>query len=162
MPAPAPDPDPGFAGMTDWNMDTYFCGAALRAWALMSQGDELLPTRYRKGRISEEVAAVFAEAHGLLILERNFRCPLGEIDLIAQDGPTIVFVEVRSRYGMGYGLPQESVTREKQKRLTQLAQWYLKARRLEGRSARFDVLAILWKGQEPEITWIPNAFEATQ
>lgn len=112
--------------------------------------------------MSEEVAAVFAEAHGLRILERNFRCPLGEIDLIAQDGHSIIFVEVRSRCGLGFGSPQESVTRQKQKRLTQLAQWYMKARRLEGCPARFDVLAILWKGREPEITWIPNAFEATQ
>jgi len=121
-----------------------------------------MPTRYRKGRMGEDLAVAFAEAHGLRILDRNFRCPLGEIDLIARDGTMIVFIEVRSRYGMGYGSPQESVTREKQRRLTQLAHWYLKARRMEGSHARFDVLAILWKGREPEITWIPNAFEATQ
>jgi putative endonuclease len=121
--------------------------------------DEDVVTRHRKGRISEEVAAGYLQQHGLKILDQNFRCSLGEIDLVARDGPTIVFVEVRSRYGTGYGLPQESVTFRKQKRLTQLAQWYLKARGLEGKPARFDVLGILWRGQEPEVTWIVDAFE---
>lgn len=119
-----------------------------------------METRHRKGTISEGVAAEFLKQHGLEILERNFRCPLGEIDLVAQDGKTVVFVEVRSRYGTGYGLPQESVTSHKQKRLTRLAQWYLKARRLEREPARFDVVGILWRNREPEVTWIVDAFEA--
>lgn len=141
---------------------TVGCQAALsfKTWPIAGKRD--MPTRYRKGRIAEDLAVSFAEAHGLCILDRNFRCPLGEIDLVARDGSTIVFIEVKSRYGIGYGSPQESVTHRKQRRLTQLAHWYLKARRMEGSPARFDVLAILWRGREPEITWIPNAFEATQ
>jgi len=125
-------------------------------------GRFIVLTRYQKGRDSEEVAARYLEKQGLKILDRNFRCPLGEIDLIARDGGTIVFVEVKSRYGKGYGLPQESVTRAKQKRLTLLAQWYLKSQKGDTRRARFDVLGIVWDDQDPQVTWIANAFEASQ
>lgn len=118
-------------------------------------------TRHHKGRASEEVAARYLEGQGLKILDRNFRCQLGEIDLVARDGGTIVFVEVKSRYGTGYGLPQESVNRTKQKRLTMLAQWYLKTQKLDTRKARFDVLGIIWNDQDPQVTWITNAFEAS-
>lgn len=90
----------------------------------------------------------------------NYRCALGEIDLICRDGATYVFVEVRSRSGSSHGSPQESVTRRKQQRLVRLAQWYLKQIRQSRASARFDVVAVLWRGGEPSITWIANAFSA--
>lgn len=118
-------------------------------------------TRHDKGRIGEELAARYLEERGLQILDRNFRCPLGEIDLIARDGRTLVFVEVKSRYGKGFGLPQEAVTHAKRRKLTLLAQWYLKSRALDTGRARFDVLGIVWSGKGPELTWIVNAFEAT-
>lgn len=118
--------------------------------------------RQQRGKQGELLAAEFLERHGLQIACRNFRCPIGEIDLIAWEGKTIVFVEVRSRYSGSYGLPQESITRSKQRRLTRLGQWYIKQNRLEGKSARFDVIAIDWQRAEPEITWIANAFEARE
>jgi len=117
-------------------------------------------TRQKKGQQGELLAAEFLERQGLRIASRNFRCPLGEIDLVAWDQETVVIVEVRSRYSKDFGLAQESVSVGKQQRLTRLGQWYLKQNRLEGRPARFDVIAIDWSGGEPQITWIPNAFEA--
>lgn len=119
-----------------------------------------MATRHTKGKTGEILAAEFLEGRGLEIVDRNVRCSLGEIDLVALDGKVIVFVEVRSRFTEAYGSPKESVTWTKQKRLTRLAQWYLKQRRLERQSARFDVIAITWKSAEPKIEWIANAFDA--
>jgi len=118
--------------------------------------------RQKRGKQGELLASEFLEKHGLKIDCRNFRCPIGEIDLIARDKKTIVFIEVKSRYSGSYGLPQDSVTRSKQRRLTRLGQWYIKQNRLEGKPARFDVVAIDWHSVEPEITWIVNAFEACE
>jgi putative endonuclease len=115
-----------------------------------------------KGRRGEDLAARFLREQGLQLLEQNVRCVLGEIDLVAKDGGTLVFVEVRSRSGNRFGLPEASVSLAKQRRLTQLARWYLQRHRLESRPARFDVIAIRWVVNQPEITWIPNAFEARE
>jgi len=119
-------------------------------------------TRHDKGREGEFLAAEYLKQHGIKVVAQNFRCPIGEIDLIGRDGKTIVFVEVRSRSTANYGLPQESISRSKQRRLTRLAQWYLKRYGLERESARFDVVAILWQDGKPELTWIVNAFEARE
>lgn len=126
----------------------------------MEKARQMMATRYEKGRHGEDVAVRFLKQQGLQVIAQNVRCPLGEIDIVGRDGKTIVFVEVKSRSSSGYGLPQESVTRSKQRRLTRLAQWYIKSHRLELQPARFDVVAVSWKGGEPEVTWIPNAFEA--
>jgi putative endonuclease len=121
----------------------------------------MMDSRPGKGRLSESVAADFLKDQGLVIVAQNVRCPLGEIDLVARHDKTHVFVEVKSRFASGRGLPQESVTWAKRKRLTRLAQWYIKQHRLHRQPARFDVIAITWQGNEPSIQWIPNAFEAT-
>jgi putative endonuclease len=113
-----------------------------------------------KGKLSEAVAADFLKKQGLTVVAQNVRCTLGEIDLIARQGNIHVFVEVKSRFASGRGLPQEAITRAKQRRITRLAQWYIKQHRLQHQSARFDVIAITWQGDEPQILWIPNAFEA--
>lgn len=125
-------------------------------------GGQSMETRQEKGKRSEDLAAEFLARKGLKILGRNVRCALGELDLICRAGETTVFVEVKSRYAGGYGLPQESVSGGKQRKLTRLAQWYLKSHGLERQPARFDVVAILWKQDEPELTWIVNAFEARE
>jgi putative endonuclease len=121
----------------------------------------MMDSRPGKGKMSEMVAADFLKDQGLAIVAQNVRCPLGEIDLVARQGNIHVFVEVKSRFASGHGLPQESVTWAKRKRLTRLAQWYIKQHRLHRQPARFDVIAITWQGNEPSIHWIPNAFEAT-
>lgn len=119
-----------------------------------------MDTRQQTGRKGESAAAQFLTQHGMKLLSHNFRCPLGEIDLVGLEGKTIVFVEVRSRSTSRYGTPQESITIGKQKRLTRLARWYLKKNGLEGKPARFDVVAVMWRDGLPEVTWIVNAFEA--
>jgi putative endonuclease len=121
-----------------------------------------METRQQKGRRSEDLAAEFFKDQGMKIIAQNVRFPIGEIDLIVKDGKTTVFVEVRSRSAGGYGSPQESVTHTKQRKLTKLAQWYLKQNGLGGQPARFDVVAITWQDSKPELTWIVNAFEACE
>ncbi len=119
----------------------------------------MMMNRYRKGRDGERAAAEYLSGSGIKILDRNFRCPLGEIDLVAKDGHTIVFVEVRSRQPDGICSPEESISMRKRGRLTRAALWYLKQRGLLGSCARFDVVAIRWNGEQPDINWIVNAFE---
>jgi putative endonuclease len=115
------------------------------------------------GSRSERAASTFLGKQGLRILEHNFTCDLGEIDIVALAGDCIVFVEVRSTEGPDTSAPALSVDHAKQARLTRLALYYLQSRRLLEHSARFDVLAISWpQGQtEPTIVHYPNAFEAT-
>jgi len=122
----------------------------------------VMDSRREKGRLGEHLAREFLREKGLIILESNVRCPLGEIDVVARDGSTLVFVEVRSRSVDRFGLPQESVNRRKQRRITQLAQWYLKKHPFPGLCVRFDVVAVSWEREPPRITWIPNAFEACE
>ncbi|PIU31353.1 MAG: YraN family protein [Syntrophobacteraceae bacterium CG07_land_8_20_14_0_80_61_8] len=116
--------------------------------------------RTEKGRRAEALAADFLSDRGLKLVTANYRCALGEIDLICRDGATYVFVEVRSRSGSSHGSAQESVTRRKQQRLVRLAQWYLKEVRQPRASARFDVVAVQWRGGEADLAWIANAFGA--
>ena len=112
---------------------------------------------------SEKGAASFLRGLGLRILEHNFTCELGELDIIALDGQCVVFVEVRSTEASDTTNAALSVDRKKQERLTRLALYYLKRRGLLDHSARFDVLAVSWPAQagEPKVVHYPNAFEAT-
>lgn len=104
--------------------------------------------RRRRGAKGEAAAAAYLARKGYRILERNYRCPLGEIDLIAVDGGEIVFIEVRTRSSHAYGTPQESVDGRKQVRLRRLGAYYLAARGLAGRACRFDVVAVMLDSQE--------------
>ncbi|MBI2805617.1 MAG: YraN family protein [Planctomycetes bacterium] len=115
------------------------------------------------GSRSEKSAAIYLRRLGLRILEHNFSCDLGEIDIIALDGETVVFVEVRSTETNDPKRPALSVDQQKQQRLTRLALFYLKSRNLLGHSARIDVLAVSWPASqtEPVIEHYPSAFEAT-
>ena len=115
------------------------------------------------GTRSERAAAAYLKKLGYRILQRNFRCPLGELDLIALDGECIVFVEVRSTQGTDLNRPALSVDVEKQRRLTKLALYFLQRYKLLGRSARFDVLAVSWPADQakPTMAHYPSAFEAT-
>lgn len=103
----------------------------------------------------EEKAAEYMKQHGYQILERNYRCRQGEIDIIAQDGDYLVFVEVKYRGSTEKGYPAEAVTERKQRTIRQVAAYYLYSRRLsEQTPVRFDVAAILGE----EIQYIKNAF----
>lgn len=111
------------------------------------------------GDRGERAAARFLRRRGCRILLRGYRTPQGEIDLIARDGDTLVFVEVKSRRR---GEPAEAVTPEKQRRLTLAALHFLKANRLLDTPCRFDVVAIVWPDDRrpPQIEHITHAFEA--
>lgn len=91
------------------------------------------------------------EQQGYCILERNFRCSYGEIDLVAEDAHDLIFVEVKTRRGNAYGLPEEAVTARKQQKLVQVATYYLDLHYCAERSWRIDVVAVqLSVGGKPE------------
>jgi putative endonuclease len=114
------------------------------------------------GTRSERAASRFLRGLGYRIVARNYSCRLGELDLVALDGSLLVFVEVRSTGNDDTERPAGSVDRTKQQRLTDLALYFLKEKRLLGRPARFDVLAISWPAdrREPAIVHYRQAFEA--
>ncbi len=117
----------------------------------------------RLGNQGERAALRFLKQQGYSILARQFRTDLGELDIIALDRETVVFVEVKTRQSDAKGQPFEAVTRQKQSQLTRLASSFLKSHQLLDRPARFDVVSILWPDNksEPEITHFQNAFDAT-
>ena len=94
------------------------------------------------GEMGENLAALYLERTGLTVIERNYRCKAGEIDLVAQDGTELVFAEVRTRAGSSFGSPEESITTRKQRRMAECALSYLAERGAHGRSWRVDLLAI--------------------
>ena len=115
------------------------------------------------GNYGEFLARQYLKAQGYRILEENFRNKLGEIDLIAQDGKTICFVEVKTRQFLDQGQPYEAVTPWKIRKLSQMATSYLKHKyhSLEVLS-RFDVISIVQdKETPPDIKHIKNAFDST-
>ncbi|MEW5898090.1 MAG: YraN family protein [Bacillota bacterium] len=123
--------------------------------------------RQELGKLGEELAASYLQEKGYRLLERNYRCRLGEIDIVALDGDVLVFVEVRCRTSGRFGLPQESIRREKQAKLRKLAQYYLLRAARSGpapatgkNQVRFDVLALLFDCEQVSyrIEHIQNAF----
>ncbi|MBI4579230.1 MAG: YraN family protein [Planctomycetes bacterium] len=94
------------------------------------------------GRLGEQQAERFLRRLRYRTVARNYRCPLGEIDLIMLDRSTVVFVEVKSRRGTDHADPEDSVTRAKQERLGRCAQYFLRHTHSESRACRFDVVAV--------------------
>ncbi len=113
------------------------------------------------GDRGERAAAAYLRKRGMRIIVRNYKGAGGEIDLIARDGDTLVFIEVKTRQA---GTPAEAVTPEKQKRITRAALAFLKKHDLlnAGVPSRFDVVAVVWPeaDRQPRIEHFPNAFEA--
>jgi len=101
------------------------------------------------GRYGEQVAAQHLVDQGLVVLERNWRCDVGEIDIVARDGDTLVVCEVKTRSGTGYGSPLEAVTEEKARRLRRLAARWVQASGLHPPAIRIDVVAVLASGRGP-------------
>jgi putative endonuclease len=108
-----------------------------------------------RGESAEARAAVFLEGRGLKIIARNYRCRFGEIDLVARNGATLVFVEVRARTSEAYGGAAGSITFAKRRRLLAAARHYL-ARQGAHCACRFDV--VLMSGSSSRIEWIADAF----
>jgi putative endonuclease len=111
------------------------------------------------GRDGEALAEAFLRGLRYRIVARNYRCRAGEIDLIAEDGATLVFVEVRSRTGDGFGGPLESVDRRKQARLARVARHFLGDRGWAERDARFDVIGVRFDREPPGVEHVTGAFE---
>lgn len=113
------------------------------------------------GKRWEAAAESFLRREGLKTLKRNYRCRLGEIDLVMRDGASLVFVEVRFRQCAGHGSGAESVTRAKQRRLARAAGVFLGQHpKWAARPCRFDVVSIGLDHGSPQTDWIRNAFNA--
>jgi len=115
------------------------------------------------GQRGEGEAARYLRRLGYKIVARGSRSPLGELDLVAVDGQTVVFVEVKTRESTAGGHPAEAVNTDKQQRLTRLGLAFLKRHGLLEYPARFDVVAITWPegARRPTVEHIPSAFPAT-
>ncbi len=116
--------------------------------------------RKKVGTDGEEIAVNFLRRRGLQIIEQNFSCRLGEIDIIALDNNTICFVEVKTRKSLQFGFGFEAVLARKQNKIMKTALLYLKSKGLSDHDFRFDVISILLSVPDaPQVEYLENAFE---
>lgn len=119
------------------------------------------PRREKKelGEKGEELALRFLKKKGYRLIEKNYICKLGEMDIIAREKDTLVFIEVKTRTSTEFGPPQLAVNASKQRQLSKVALNYLSENRLKDVKARFDVVAILLRSKGEEIELIRDAFD---
>jgi putative endonuclease len=110
------------------------------------------------GKDGEDWAVKYLKSNGFKILDKNFRCQIGEIDIVAKDKNTIVFVEVKTRKTDEFAEPFESVGKRKQAKIRDLAEYYLQEKDYSDCEIRFDVLSIVSDGSDKKIEHITNAF----
>lgn len=121
----------------------------------------MVDTRKKLGNRGEKIAAKFLRKQGYQIIEKNYRSRLGEIDIVAKEDESIVFVEVKTRCSTDFGLPEEALSYDKRRRLSKLALGYLAHRRIKDTNCRFDVVSILMDTKKVKhIKLIKNAFPA--
>jgi putative endonuclease len=111
------------------------------------------------GEQGEALAVHRLKKAGYKIIETNYRTRRGEIDIIAKDKDTIVFVEVKSRRSVNFGNPKQAVTLRKQKKISMVALYYLKTTGQSSAKARFDVVTVISSQDKPQVEIIKNAFE---
>jgi putative endonuclease len=128
--------------------------AALRRWLAVARGSAAA------GRKGEEVACRHLLAHGYDIVERNYRCRLGEIDVVARRGDLTVFVEVKTRTGPDHGAGHEAVTPAKRRRVIRAAYTYASAHELLETPIRFDVISVDCAAPGPRVRHDPGAFDS--
>jgi putative endonuclease len=116
--------------------------------------------RISLGKTGEDLACRELKRRGYAILARRYRRRLGEIDIIARDGKTLVFVEVKAREGQTFGEATEAVTAMKQRRIVALASEYLTRHQLSDHPCRFDVVSIQIEAERPVVQVFQNAFDA--
>lgn len=111
------------------------------------------------GQRGEEIAVAHLQGQGYSILDRNWRCSAGELDIVAREGETLAFVEVRTRRGNRFGSAEESITPAKQAKLVELAQTYLQEHSLRDQAWRIDVVAVEMdrRGEVKRLNLIRNA-----
>lgn len=115
--------------------------------------------RIELGSWGEDLAVKTIRGLGYRKIVRNYRCPLGEVDLIAKDGDTLVFIEIKTRRTAAPGYAKEAVNVRKQRRLSQVALAYMKANGCMETRARFDVVAIGFREGRPAVEVVRNAFD---
>jgi len=119
----------------------------------------LTKERLDLGSRGEDLALQKIKRLGYKCLEKNYRCSLGEIDLIARDGDSLVFIEIKTRRGSTTGIAKEAVNRRKMRQISKAALSYMKANSCCDTKARFDVIAVNITGDREEIEVIKDAFE---
>jgi putative endonuclease len=139
------------------------CGFRLQAedpaLLLLFQSGAMTVDRQAFGKSGEDLAVSTLEARGYAILARRYRTRHGEIDIVARDGETLVFVEVKARATAEFGTAAEAVTERKQRKLASMASEYLTRNRVTDTACRFDVVAIDGVGDNEVLTVYPGAFE---
>lgn len=113
------------------------------------------------GRLGEDAAVSFLKRMGATIRERNYRCKMGEIDVVCDFGQEILFVEVKTRSLGGMGLPGEAVNRAKQRRLLKAAARYLSLNRLWERPCRFDLITVVQSPRGLDVEHFENVIDAS-
>lgn len=111
------------------------------------------------GKAGEDFAAGLLQNHGHVIVARNWHGRYGELDIVSNEGSTLVISEVKTRRSQKFGAPQQAVTAAKQKRLSLAALEFMQAQGMADRNVRFDVIALIWNGNEFRVNWLKNAFE---
>ena len=111
------------------------------------------------GQKGEDLAVSHLKKKGMALLGRNVRTPFGEIDLIFLDKPVVVFVEVKARSSAGFGGPLGAISKRKRRKISQSTLHYLKEKGWQDKSARFDVVGIVFSGEKPDIDHVVDAFE---
>ncbi len=124
----------------------------------MSEGRKAKRSTQSKGRTGEEIAAAYLARKGYQILMRNYRCRYGEIDIVARQGETLVFVEVKAGRSGSFGAPESWVDRRKQQHLGNAAAVYLDEHGIADVDCRFDVVAVRLERGGPRVQHIENAF----
>lgn len=121
----------------------------------------MTPLRARLGREGERLAQRFLASQGYVIERTNVRFPVGELDIVARDGRTLCFIEVRSASSAQWGGALATITERKRRRIIQAARWYLGGQEALPPEIRFDVLAIDWhEGSAPTVELVRAAFDA--
>lgn len=137
-------------------------GFKIFSWPFLSGKESKNTTSVgqKPGPQGENIAVLFLEKQGYTILARNYRQRFGEIDIVAEEGNVLVFVEVKTRNNDRYGSPFEAVDIRKQQKLSLMAQDYISRNKMEDRSARFDVVAVLLnQASRPQVEHIRDAFD---
>lgn len=131
----------------------------MRSAPPVMDGSQREDDRGRVGTFGESVAVRALKNAGYKILDINYRCKLGEIDVIAREGGTLVFVEVKARRSNRFGNPKMAVTQKKQRKVSMVALEYLKRNGISDEKARFDVVAVSLRSSQPDVEIIRNAFD---
>ena len=122
----------------------------------------MLTPRQQIGKRGEDLAAAYLEGQGMTILARNLRLGAHEIDILAREGETLVFVEVKTTRAASFGEPELWVDERKQRQMSEAADAYFFQQGIEEAECRFDVVAVTLAGSQPLIRHLPNAFWAEE